>query len=133
MNKTIRTILFILAVLVVAFILFLGYKNLVSFSPHSSRNIVSIEYFEEEAVSHITSISNDYGSMRIHNLKLNSNYHEVCFTNKRVVAKGTDVSDHVIDLDVLKVDNDFCLEPVDGIIKIKVEGFGNSTLVSSAQ
>jgi hypothetical protein len=74
-----QTLIYILALIIIVMVLFFGYQSVRSYNKKT--NQVILIQFQNGLKKDVTSLSNDYGSIKIKEYKLPSGYDEICFVD----------------------------------------------------
>ena len=151
-----QVFVYILALLIMTFILIYGYNSLTSIKDKG--DLASTINFKSDIKMAISSISSDYGSIKVEEISVPTGYREVCFVDLSTNAVPAfpeeygliqNYVDDVINNNAeprnvflypegiesvyvgeIEVEDDFlCVDVSYGKIKIKLEGFGNRAKV----
>ena len=141
--------IYILAVILVAFILIYGYNAVQTFKTRAEQ--VSYIKFKTDVESAIKSISSDYGSIKKAEFLVPSGYREVCFIDldHPVVPSGHPIIKDSVESGVkenlflvreieeesfyvgkIEVAGNSCIEVKAGKIKVQLEGKGDHAIIS---
>ena len=140
---------YILAVILVAFILIYGYNAVQTFKTRAEQ--VSYIKFKTDMESTIKSISSDYGSIKKAEFLVPSGYREVCFIDldNPIVPPGHPIIKDSVESGVkeniflvreaaeesfyvgkIEVAGNSCIEVKAGKIKVQLEGKGDHAIIS---
>ena len=147
--------IYIIAIILVAFILGYGYKAVVSFRQKSEQ--VSYIKFKTELQNAVETITSDFGSVKVIDLSVPRNFERVCLVKSYPslpTLSGTNnpiIEDSVnsgVERNVFLVENIakdsfyvgkidvspdlYCVDIVSGIVRLRLEGKGDHTLISNA-
>lgn len=148
-----QVFVYILALLIMSFILIYGYNSLTRI--RETGDLALTINFKSDIKRAISSISSDYGSIKVEEISVPTGYREVCFVNLSNNAVPDDygiIQNYVEDVITnnaeprnvflypegiesvyvgeIEVEDDFlCVDVSYGKIKIKLEGLGNRAKV----
>ncbi|MBS3130982.1 hypothetical protein J4212_00980 [Candidatus Woesearchaeota archaeon] len=153
-----QVFIYIVAVLVTAFILGFGYKAIASFKEKAGQ--ASELKLRNDMTNAVKTISSDYGSVRVMDIRVPGGYNEVCFVKTYNGFPSDQSAATIADYPIIKnsidsnsednvflVDNierssfaigkidpdpDFlCAKIPSGILRLKLEGMGDHTRISA--
>ena len=150
-----QVFIYLMTIIVAAFILFYGYRAISVFTEKSEQ--VSFIQFKNDMENTVTALSLDFGSVKVKEFALPGNINTLCFVsnypsmlnlnnskypiiensvnsgvrkNVFLIGNGIDESFYVDNIEA--AESLLCMDAVSGKIKLRMEGKGDHTLISAA-
>ena len=114
-------------------ILIYGCSESAEVTPDEQRDYWSQDYqkFKVNFESTINVMAPKFASIEKTDFEINENYDEICFLkSKKYILKNKGEKIHSFDIEKMYVDNDFCVNPIGGMITLRIECKGDSANVS---
>lgn len=151
-----QVFVYILALLIMSFVLIYGYRAIKDMKERGE--LAELINFKGDLKRSISSISQDYGSIKLEDYSVPSGFEKVCFVDlsqpNSVAPEYPLIHDYVESIQTnnaepknvflwppgtesdyvgnITVQGNFhCFDSTGGIIKVKLEGFGNRALISA--
>jgi hypothetical protein len=121
----------ILMGIILLILIFFMYFGLQEIGPRPDQSDSSLIVFKTDFENNLKKMAVEQGSYRYLSFKINSNYNEVCFLKEKTVSLKKDgLEKESFSENLMIIDNDFCIKPIDRKIELMFSGLGNLTKVS---
>lgn len=130
MKYKIKVFILILVIIVILPITYYFYINLIAIGPSKPPESILIPKFEKDLIRNIE-VGSSYGSIRVETFKIDFKIDTLCFSKSGTI-KGTYDNIEKISLNnpLFIVDDNFCVSPESGRIKLRFEGLGDKAKIS---
>ncbi|MBW3022032.1 hypothetical protein KY328_03860 [Candidatus Woesearchaeota archaeon] len=91
---------------------------------------LALAKFESSFVNDVGSIAYDFGYTRIVEYYIPIGYDEVCFSMDGMVTLKSSKEHHSFNVELMRIDEDFCVKTLDYGLKLRIEGKGDHAQVS---